>query len=254
MVSKNITEEDNLFNKRRTGTEHSFEEWPEEVRGLKLGFKFHNMYYWRSQSTFRCILEGRGYFRDMEAPHSLWSTNNMYGDLLIALKEFKSIYGHLNVPPDFIVPVDRKNSNISVKDCNISNDNRNDSSNKIDDNKNNGNHYNDNKNNDNNHYYDNKNIDNNQDNIDHYSYNFQKQFDNTNSKEKTKNANFDDATKWTKKSQGLKLGLKVRHLRFRAKFLAKNREELTALGFDWRQSENNEKDLLEETNLDFDKN
>ena len=26
----------------------------------------------------------------------------------------------------------------------------------------------------------------------------------------------------------------MRHLRFRAKFLAKNRDELTALGFDWR--------------------
>ena len=244
MVSKNVTEEDNLFNKRKTGTEHSFEEWPEEVRGLKLGFKFHNMYYWRSHSTFRCILEERGYFRDMEAPHSLWSTNNMYGDLLIALKEFKSIYGHLNVPPDFIVPIDRKNSNISMKDCYISNDNSNDSSNKIDDNKNNDNHY-----------YDNKNNDNNHDNIDHNSYDFQKQFDYTNLNEKIKNANFDDATKWTKKSQGLKLGLKVRHLRFRAKFLAKNREELTALGFDWRQSENNEKDILDETkNLDFDEN
>ena len=35
MVSKNVIEEGNLFNKRRNGAEHSFEEWPEEVRGLK---------------------------------------------------------------------------------------------------------------------------------------------------------------------------------------------------------------------------
>ena len=232
MVSKNVIEEGNLFNKRRNGTEHSFEEWPEEVRGLKLGFKFHNMYYWRSLSTFRSIVEERGYFVDMEAPHSLWSTNNVYGDLLVALKEFKSIYGHLNVPPDFIVPIDKKNMNINNKDQNIMHydSNKNDNCNNNDDNHNNNKEHND------------KKLE-------------TPYFDYINSKEYRKSLIFDNAIKWSKKSQGLKLGLKVRHLRFRAKFLAKNREELTALGFDWRQSENNDKDVLDQTkNLDFDEN
>ena len=53
------------------------------------------------------------------------------------------------------------------------------------------------------------------------------------------------------------IGTKVRHLRFREKFLAKNRDELTALGFDWRhvgvinsENENELDDLCQDLESD----
>ena len=263
ITSKKIPVEDITSHKHKPLMEHSFEEWPEEVRGLKLGFKFHNMYYRRSQVDYRSVIEAQGCFVDMEAPHSLWSTNIMYGDLLVALKEFKLLHGHLNVPEDYIIPMDGKNDDIADDNCDIDNDyydcrnnkmsyndlsnhsyDNNDSDNN-DNNSNNDYDDNDNDNNDvtgsekDNENKNGKNTGNKMMEIKHVRRKYSEKI-NEISGTKNLDSNSNNILKWSKKSQGIKLGQKVRLLRFRAKFLAKNREELTAIGFDWRCSENNE--------------
>ena len=246
--------EDVRFHSNKAVEEFSYKLWPESVRGLKLGFKFHNIYYSRSNISFRAPFLALGYFVDMEAPPSLWSRSAKYGDLLVALKEFKALYGHLNVPDDFVVPMDEEDIYASIRHTGGSdNDSGSDSpidsgtatSSSIGDssssNSGSGNDRNIQnkldinsgqviiKNDDSN---GNPQIDESESLVDHDNTNIDSNPDNPNPI--NGNSNIYVTRIWSRKSQGIKLGTKVRHLRFRAKFLAKNRDELTALGFDWR--------------------
>jgi hypothetical protein len=185
--------------------------WPPEVRGMKLGFKFSNIYYSRSSVQLRNVLELKGAFTDMEAPPYLWERSDSYGEVLQALKEFKMNFGHLNVPESFVVPGDgqyqyqyQKVRQSPLTDDQASDDNT-------------------------------ENFIDNEMNEDTDTLNDVK-----------KSRVFVDYTRayvpseeylamtWSKKSQRIKLGLKVRDLRFKAKYLAKNRAELDAIGFNWK--------------------
>jgi hypothetical protein len=182
--------------------------WPPEVRGMKLGFKFSNIYYSRSSVQLRNVLELKGAFTDMEAPPYLWERSDSYGEVLQALKEFKMNFGHLNVPESFVVPGDGQYQYQKVRQSPLTDDQASD------------------------------------DNTENFIDNeINEDTDTLNVK---KSRVFVDYTRayvpseeylamtWSKKSQRIKLGLKVRDLRFKAKYLAKNRAELDAIGFNWK--------------------
>ena len=282
--------EDVRFHSNKAVEEFSYKLWPESVRGLKLGFKFHNIYYSRSNISFRAPFLALGYFVDMEAPPSLWSRSAKYGDLLVALKEFKALYGHLNVPDDFVVPMDEEDIYAGIRhpidsgngsDVATSgvNDNHGSSSSSssgsvsitssgsdndlIRDNHGNGSNIGDLKLDINDSETIIKNGDDNGSQkidgivslVDQDNTNIDSNPDNPNPI--NGNSNIYVTRIWSRKSQGIKLGTKVRHLRFRAKFLAKNRDELTALGFDWRhvgvinsENENELDDLCQDLESD----
>jgi hypothetical protein len=183
--------------------------WPPEVRGMKLGFKFSNIYYSRSSVQLRNVLELKGAFADMEAPPHLWERSDSYGEVLQALKEFKMNFGHLNVPESFVVPGDGQYQYQRVRQSALTDDRTGD------------------------------------DSTENVSGNEMNQNAET-IKDEKKSRVFVDYTRayvpseeylamtWSKKSQRIKLGLKVRDLRFKAKYLAKNRAELDAIGFNWK--------------------
>ena len=195
--------------------------WPPEVRGMKLGFKFSNIYYSRSSVQLRNVLEAKGAFTDMEAPPYLWERSDSYGEVLQALKEFKMNFGHLNVPESFVVPADgqylhpRERQSILTR----------------------GDHTTD------------------QDTENLRDNGLNENTDAINDDEKSRV--FVDYTRayvpseeylamtWSKKSQRIKLGLKVRDLRFKAKYLAKNRAELDAIGFNWKYVDPEEEDSID---------
>lgn len=188
----------------------SYDFWPPEVRGMKLGFKFSNIYYSRSSVQLRNILELKGAFTDMEAPPYLWERSDSYGEVLQALKEFKMNFGHLNVPESFVVPADGQYEYPRVRQSVFALGEHTSE------------HHTD-------HLLDNDLIEN----------------SDAKSDEKTSRVFVDYtlayvpseeylAMSWSKKSQRIKLGLKVRDLRFKAKYLAKNRAELDAIGFNWK--------------------
>ena len=193
--------------------------WPSEVRGMKLGFKFSNLYYSRASKRLRNILEEKGAFSEMEAPAALFSRSEKYAMVLLALKEYKENFGHLNVPESFVIS-NYSNDLRYGEDQSISRDND---------------------------------VQNIPKNIpgENEEYSGEKLETDTPqhsvNPDKVKNTEvFTDYCrayvpseeyrnkKWSKKLIGLKLGLKVRHLRFKAKYLARNRSELDAIGFNWK--------------------
>ena len=222
MVQKPLTNEDESSPLRwpyKPVDPLPYDLWPPEVRGMKLGFKFSNLYYSRASARVRNVLQEKGAFTEMEAPAALFSRSEKYALVLLALKEYKENFGHLNVPESFVISnhcdVLRYGVDWSVsshdevqnipqnvpEECEVSSEEK-------------------------------QNIDTSQHAI---------------NSDKTKSTEmFTDycrayvpseeyrSMKWSKKLIGLKLGLKVRDLRFKAKYLARNRSELDAIGFNWK--------------------
>ena len=207
-----------------------FELWPEEVRGMKLGFKFHGVYYDKSGSSLKPVLEKMGAFLNKEAPPSIYSRSIAYGTALQALKEFKANYGHLNVPENFIIPTSCKDDD-NVVYVNYDNHNNSSSSSSRSDPDDSQTYLRD-------------------DSSDSISDNDEDTLSNSNNSSKDKTSTTDPSIdpghnilsknkrnaviKWSTRLEGYKLGLKVEDLRFKAKYLAQNRAELEELGFDWR--------------------
>ena len=221
-----------------------FELWPEEVRGMKLGFKFHSIYYDKAGTALKPVLEKMGAFLNKEAPPSIYSRSAAYGTALQALKEFKANYGHLNVPMHFVIPTSGDDNVVYVNfndNYSSSGSSSSSSSSRLG--------------------LDDSETDLMDDDSDSLSGNDEDEDEDDLSDNESNNASKDRSSntdpsidaghvdgiiptkgkrnaviQWSTRLEGYKLGLKVEDLRFKAKYLAQNRAELDDLGFDWRPS------------------
>lgn len=196
-----------------------YDAWPEEVRGMKLGFKFASIYYDKTGSEVKPVLEKMGAFLNMEAPPSIYSRSTAYGLVLLALKEFKANYGHLDVPEFFVIPTSSNSgveTNISDMTATATADSgakykRDDSIVSVSRGR----------------------RDRKEPKILYLSKSQPTDIGTVSHIVPTEDKR-DAVMKWSNKLEGYRLGQRVGYLRFKAKFLAKNRTELEQIGFDWQ--------------------
>lgn len=195
-----------------------YDAWPEEVRGMKLGFKFASIYYDKTGSEVKPVLEKMGAFLNMEAPPSIYSRSAAYGLVLLALKEFKANYGHLDVPEFFVIPTSSNDGiETNISDMTATADSgtkykRDDSVVSVSRSR-----------------RDSRNAP----KILYLSKSQPSDIGTVSHIVPTEDKR-DAVIRWSIKLEGYRLGQRVGYLRFKAKFLAKNRAELEQIGFDWQ--------------------
>jgi hypothetical protein len=77
--------------------------WPEELRGLKLGDVAHNIRSHGAYEEHRTALEFMGF--DMSRQSCRPDSSARWNRLKLAFQKYKEIYGDLNIPYAFVVPI-----------------------------------------------------------------------------------------------------------------------------------------------------